>query len=327
MDSELNHQLPILGLVCITASNQVRFKTTTRKRLLQLPLAEQEQVLRQLYAENLRRLGVAIEFCHQENIGLYRMISGLFPFADDTVGEAILTEFTDALKAVGQRAKDLGIRLVLHPDQFVVLNSDRPEVIENSIKILTTHARIMDLLGLPRSPWALMNIHGGKGDRAERLIQVIRDLPETIRSRLTLENDEYTYRASDLVEICHAAGVPLVFDAHHHVIHEHLQTYEDSSVPEMLAAARTTWSVPAWQLVHISNGNRSFNDSHHSDYITLMPSCYRQVGWIEVEAKLKEQAIAKLRQEWLYGAPDAMVDWGPAAQAEAIEPAVGSART
>ncbi|HEY9698944.1 MAG TPA: UV DNA damage repair endonuclease UvsE [Trichocoleus sp.] len=319
MDSESNHQCPILGLVCITASNEVRFKTTTRKRLLQLPIPEQERVLRQLYAENLRRLGIAIEFCDQENIRLYRMISGLFPFADDTIGEAILSEFAAELQAIGQRAKTLEIRLVFHPDQFVVLNSDRPEVIENSIKILNTHARIMDLLELPRSPWALMNIHGGKGGRAERLIQVIRDLPEAVRSRLTLENDEYTYRAVDLVEICKAAGIPLVFDAHHHIIHEHLDTYEDSSVLEMLEAARTTWAVPDWQLVHISNGNRSFNDSHHSDYITIMPSSYRQVGWIEVEAKLKEQAIKKLREEWLYGAPDAMVYLSPAEQSTDTE--------
>jgi UV DNA damage endonuclease len=310
--------LPKLGLVCITASDAVRYKTTTRKRLLQLEPPEQQQVLRTLYAENLRRLGLAIDFCDAHDIRLYRLSSATFPFADDSVGEDILSEFADGLQQVGDRALALGIRLVLHPDQFVVLNSDRPEVIENSIKILKTHARVFDLLGLPQSPWALMNIHGGKGDQANRLIQVIRDLPDNIRCRLTLENDEYTYGAEEILAICEAAAVPMVFDAHHHIIHEHLETYEDPSVSRMLAAARTTWSNPDWQLVHISNGCESFGDQRHSDVITLMPSSYRTVPWIEVEAKQKEVAIEKLRQEWLFAGSDAMVQPAPKAE-EAVQ--------
>jgi UV DNA damage endonuclease len=128
---------------------------------------------------------------------------------------SLLTELAPGLQAVDTRAQALGIRLVLHPDQFVVLSSDRPDVIQNSIKILATHARIMDLLGLPQSAWAAMNIHGGKGDRAERLVGVIRELPDTIRHRLTLENDEYTYSGEEILWVCQAAGIPLVFDAHH----------------------------------------------------------------------------------------------------------------
>ncbi|WAL60712.1 UV DNA damage repair endonuclease UvsE [Thermocoleostomius sinensis A174] len=290
---------PKLGLVCITASKAVRFRTVTRKRLLQFSLAEQEQLLRNLYRDNLDRLRLAINFCASEGIQLYRLSSALFPFADDALGAAVLSEFADTMQQVGQLAHDQAIRLVLHPDQFVVLNSDRPEVIENSIKILAAHARSFDLLGLPQSSWALMNIHGGKGDRVDRLVSVIRNLPDNIRSRLTLENDEHAYSARQILEICHAAEIPMVFDAHHHVIHEQLETYEDPTVAEMVTAARSTWTVPDWQLVHISNGNESFLDPRHSDFITLMPSSYWQVSWIEVEAKQKELAIAKLRKEWL----------------------------
>jgi UV DNA damage endonuclease len=261
-------------------------------------------MLRELYTANLQRLNTGLDFCSTSNIRLYRMPSAVFPFADEPVGAAVLTEFREALQTTGDRATSLGIRLVIHPDQFVVLSSDKPEVIENSIKILTTHAWIMDLLGQPRSPWAMMEIHGGKSDRAERLVQVIRNLPDPIRSRLALENDEYAYSASEILEVCRAAAVPMVFDAHHHVIHEKLESYEHPSVAEMLLAARTTWPVPEWQLVHISNGRESFADPHHSDLITVMPSSYHQVSWIEIEAKLKEQAIAKLRQDWLGAAAE-----------------------
>ncbi|MDX2097990.1 MAG: UV DNA damage repair endonuclease UvsE [Leptolyngbyaceae cyanobacterium bins.59] len=291
--------LPQLGLVCITASNRVRFKTITRKRLLQLNSAEQQRVLGDLYRENLKRLAGAIDFCAEQGIRLYRITSALFPFADDSVGEEVLAVLQPQVQAVGRQALELGIRLVIHPDQFVVLNSDNPEVIQNSIKILKTLAWILDLLEQPQSAWTVMNIHGGKGDRAERLIQTIRELPDNIRTRLTLENDEYTYSAAEIVEICRAAGIAMVFDAHHHVIHEKVESYNHPSVAEMVAAARTTWPVPEWQLVHISNGSESFSDPRHSDLITLMPDAYRDVAWIEIEAKLKEQAIDKLRLEWM----------------------------
>ncbi|TAE14265.1 MAG: UV DNA damage repair endonuclease UvsE [Oscillatoriales cyanobacterium] len=295
----LSQKQPELGLVCITTSDAVRFRTVTRKRLLQLTEIEQEKVLRELYADNLKRLDKALDFCYANGIKLYRMTSALFPFADIDLGETVLDSMNEELRRVGDRAIDLNIRLVFHPDQFVVLSSDKPDVVKNSIKILATHALIMDKLGQPRSPWALMNIHGGKGDRTSQLKSVIRDLPESIRSRLTFENDEYAYSSSELLDVCLDTGVAMVFDAHHHVIHEHLESYNDPNVAEMLAAARTSWPVPEWQLVHISNGKEFFADPRHSDLIVDMPNSYYDAPWIEVEAKFKELAIDKLRAEWL----------------------------
>jgi UV DNA damage endonuclease len=290
---------PQLGLVCVTASDAVRYRAMTRKRLLQLERDEQKSALRGLYADNLSRLDKAIDYCHAHGIRLYRLTSALFPFADDPIGEDVLEEFREAIGAKGQRALDLGIRLVLHPDQFVVLSSDSPRVVENSIKILKTHARVMDMLTQPRSSWAVIQIHGGKSGRAEQLVRVIQHLPEAIRSRLALENDEYSYSASEILEVCRAASVPMVFDAHHHVVHEKLDSYEDPSIAEILRAARETWPVPEWQLVHISNGREFFNDRNHSDLISVMPSAYRNAPWIEVEAKQKELAIEKLKNESL----------------------------
>lgn len=299
-DTRLNHkERPELGLVCITISDEVRFRTVTRKRLLQFELSEQKRMLRDLYADNLARLGKAIEFCRSQSIKLYRLTSALFPFADDPAGTDVLDEFSEGLQQAGVRARALGLRLVLHPDQFVVLNSDSPHVIENSIKILETHARILDLLAQPRSSWTVMNVHGGKSDRAERLVSNIKNLPEPVRSRLALENDEHCYGASEILDICRAAGVPMVFDAHHHVCRERLTSYNDSSIAELVAAARSTWPVPEWQLTHISNGREFFNDPRHSDLITEMPDSFRAVPWIEIEAKHKEIAIQKLQAEWL----------------------------
>ncbi|WP_017318311.1 UV DNA damage repair endonuclease UvsE [Mastigocladopsis repens] len=287
---------PHLGLVCITFSKEVRFRTITRTRYLQLPEEQRETALKVLYRENLQRLDLALTFCVRNSIRLYRMPSGLFPMSDleDEIGATVLEKMSADLAKIGQRAERLGIRMVLHPDQYVVLSSDSPHVVTTSLKILDRHARTLDLLGLPRSSWSLMNIHGGKSQRADQLVGVISELPENIKSRLTLENDEHAYSASEILQVCQRAEIPLVFDAHHHICHENLDSYDHPSVAEMLYAARETWANPDWQLVHISNGEEAFGDRKHSDLITAMPNVYREVPWIEVEAKHKEEAIARI---------------------------------
>jgi UV DNA damage endonuclease len=290
-----------LGLVCITFSSDVRFKTITRTRYLQLTDNLKARTLEELYRENLRRLHIGLEFCHKRGINLYRMSSGLFPLSDweDNIGATILENMGAELARVGQKATKLGIRVVLHPDQYVVLSSDSPSIVESSIKILAGHARTFDLMGLPQSPWALMNIHGGKSQRADNLVNVVLQLPDNIKKRLTFENDENAYSSSEILDVCQRTGVPMVFDAHHHICHENLDSYDDKSVVEMFYAARETWENPDWQLVHISNGEEAFNDRKHSDLINFMPEVYREAPWIEVEAKHKEDAIQHLREWWL----------------------------
>ncbi|MGV3741396.1 MAG: UV damage endonuclease UvsE [Burkholderiaceae bacterium] len=283
------------GLVCITHSDEVRYRTITRKRLLQCTVEEQRILLCKLYEENIRRLRAALAFCEKEGIALYRIPSSIFPFSDEEVGRDILNRFACDLGHLGADAIRNEIRLVMHPDQFVVLNSESANVVLNSIKILGMHAMIMDLLRQPRTSWALIEIHGGKSGRAAQLVECIGRLPDSIRLRLGLENDEYAYGADEIHAICMQSGVPMVFDAHHHVVKEKLSSYEDPSIEQMLLKARETWSDPAHQLVHISNGRTAFTDRQHSDFIDVLPSAYEYAPWIEIEAKSKELAIRKLR--------------------------------
>jgi UV DNA damage endonuclease len=294
---------PELGLVCITADKKVRFRTMTRTRYLQLSLSQRETALKEIYQHNLQRLHDALSFCKENKIRLYRMTSALFPLNDmeDEIGANLLEEMSPDLEKIGQKAQSLHIRMVLHPDQYVVLSSDSPEIVQTSIKILARHALTLDLLGLPRSPWSLMNIHGGKSQRSEQLIKVISELPANIKNRLTLENDEYAYSADEILAVCQQTNIPMVFDAHHHICHEKLDSYNHPSVDAMFYAARETWTQPDWQLVHISNGEQAFNDRKHSDLITAMPNIYHQAPWIEIEAKQKEVAISHLRSWWLMG--------------------------
>ena len=290
--------MPHLGLVCITVSKDIRYRTVTRTRLHAQSPDAQAKILEDIYRDNLQTFDGALRYCGQNGISLYRIPSSIFPFADTPEGLAILQTLSASLARSGKRALEAGIRLVMHPDQFVVLSSDSADVVANSVRILHMHADIMDLLGQPRSPWALLEIHGGKANRADALVKCIATLPDAIRCRLGLENDEYSYSADEIHAICLRSGVPMVFDAHHHVVHEDLPSYDHPSVAEMLGKARETWAEPAHQLVHISNGRSGFNDRQHADLIDTMPSCYAGAPWIEIEAKSKEEAIDGLRP-WL----------------------------
>jgi UV DNA damage endonuclease len=182
---------PQLGLVCVTTSKEVRYRTITRKRLLEQSLQSQRQLLDAIYRDNIATFNTAMRFCERERISLYRIPSSIFPFADEDIGRERLQILAGELARCGAFATALSVRLVMHPDQFVVLNSDSDDVIANSIKVLQMHADIMDLLGQPRSPWALLEIHGGKSGRADELVERIATLPDAIRCRLALENDEY----------------------------------------------------------------------------------------------------------------------------------------
>jgi UV DNA damage endonuclease len=286
---------PELGLVCITSSKDIRYRTVTRKRLLEHSDAGQRKLLEDIYRDNIQTLDGALTWCQREGVRLYRLPSSIFPFFDEDVGREVMRDLAPALARTGERAARQCLRLVMHPDQFVVLSSDSEDVVANSVKILQMHADLMDLLGQPRSPWALLEIHGGKANRSDALVARIAELPDAIRLRLGLENDEYAYSAAEIHEVCVRSGVPMVFDAHHHIVHENLPSYDDPSVAEMLARARATWPDPAQQLVHISNGRSGFNDRQHSDLIGTMPASYAEAPWIEIEAKLKEEAIAGLR--------------------------------
>jgi UV DNA damage endonuclease len=296
--SIIQSSMPALGLVCVTSSEEIRYRTVTRKRLLTLSDRERQQVLHELYESNIEVLRRALHFCEAQRLTLYRLSSSLFPFSDEPYGARVLERFHEPLHDIGRLARTLAIRLVMHPDQYVVLSSDSESVIGNSIKILTAQARVLDALDQPRTAWAALQLHGGKAGRARKLIETIKTLEESIRLRLALENDEYAFSAQEILEICTEARLPMVFDAHHHLVHEQLDSYEHPSMRHFVEAAARTWPRPEWQLVHISNGRTAFADSSHSDFIQVLPSAYWQAPYIEVEAKAKEQAIARIRKLW-----------------------------
>jgi UV DNA damage endonuclease len=263
-----------------------------------------DEYIIELYKENIDSHIRLIRKLKDNNIRSFRISSGLLPLFEFCRNLAENTpEVTCRLQALGSLFRSAGIRVTTHPGQFVVLSSDRDTVIESSIRELEYHAWVFDQMGLSRTPYNAINIHGGKGDRLSRLIDTCKSLPDSVRSRLTLENDEKCYNTGELLKVHEATGIPVVFDSHHHGFNTGGLNPEDAS-----RIASNTWG-DIKPLQHLSNSpdgseGGSFNDRRaHSDYIYHIPeyqlkAIREDTVDVDIEAKAKNLAIFKLRQDF-----------------------------
>lgn len=235
----------------------------------------------------------------QNGFHLYRMSSDMFPW----MSEYEITDLPDyssireQLARIGAKISRNGLRFTFHPGPFNVLASPDPGVVSKTIKELRQHAQIMDLLGLPRSPFSKINIHigGAYGDRVaamQRFIRNFRLLPEEVASRLTVENDDKAnmFSVADLITVHEETGVPIVFDFHHHIFRS-----SDLTTKEALQIAMDTWPRHITPVVHYSNSRKRYEDAtsadtSHADYLYERINLYGRSVDIMLEAKAKEKA-------------------------------------
>ena len=154
------------------------------------------------------------------------MSSNMFPWMSEYEFKDLpdYTEICELLTAVGKLAMDNNQRLSFHPGQFCVLASPNEKVVLNAINELDKTAQILDLMGLPKSPAAKINIHvgGAYGDKKSALERFCKNYLRTsasVQSKLTVENDDKAsmYSVKDLYEgVYKVVGIPIVFDYHHH---------------------------------------------------------------------------------------------------------------
>lgn len=294
--------MPRLGLCCVFKEEPIRFRTTTAKYLLGMGREAELAKVGGLCLENAAALAAAIEYCAGHGIGCFRINSQILPVkthpeagydvAELPNGEAVRTAF----RTCGERAREAGVRLTFHPDQFVLLNSPRAEVVASSLADLAYHAEVAEWVGAD-----VVNIHAGGvyGDKAEslgRLVQAIDRLPASIRSTLTLENDDRSYTPADLLPVCRATGVPLVYDVHHHRC-----LGDGLAVEAATEAALATWDREP--LFHVSSPKGGWGNGDpkpHHDFLDPadVPECWRELdATVEIEAKAKEVAIRRLAGE------------------------------
>lgn len=299
-----------LGLCCMFRDQPIKFVTTTATAIGRMKRPDALKKLSRLCLENADALMASLQYCADNGIGCFRINSQILPIrthptcgyevADLPDGDEIILRF----KACGTFVRKHKLRTCFHPDQFVVLNSQRPDVVEKSVQELEYQAEVAEWVEAD-----VINIHGGGayGDKQTALADFARNLDRLssrVRRRLTVENDDKIYTPADLLPICRTTGIPLVYDVHHHRCHP-----DDLSIEQATKKALATWSREP--MFHISSPIEGWNGpkpERHHDFIDVndFPECWRRKRiTVEIEAKAKEVAVEKLRTELKSREPEA----------------------
>ncbi len=291
-----------LGLCCMFRDEPIKFVTTTATAIAKVNRPAALEKLSRLCLDNANALFVALEFCAKNGIGCFRVNSQILPIKTHPlngydVGDLpACDEIIGRFKECGAFAKTNKLRTCFHPDQFVVLNSKRKDVVEKSLLELEYQAEVAEWIGAD-----VINIHGGGafGDKVQALSDFARclnRLSPRVRTRLTVENDDKIFTPLDLFPICKTTGIPLVYDVHHHRCNPDGLTVEQAT-----KKALATWDREP--MFHLSSPLEDWDGpkpERHHDFIDVndFPECWRRKKiTIEVEAKAKEVAITKLRND------------------------------
>ena len=260
----------------------------------------------ELTLANVKDLDRIIDWNILNGYTFFRVSSDLAPWKSEYDWDMLkdLKEIKTYLRSAGVKAKTHKVRLTSHPGPFNVLTSPHEHVVENCIADLTAHGDVFDMMDLSRTPYNKINIHigGAYGDKEaamERFCKNFERLPNSVKSRLTVENDDKAtmYSVKDLYDgVYKRIGIPIVFDYHHHRFCTGELSEEDA-----LALAISTWGsvVP---VVHYSESRNieqkddKIRPQAHSDYVYDFIDTYGNTVDIMVEAKAKELAVQKYKE-------------------------------
>ena len=281
--------------------------TTSRSMIKRTFLSKGVDYASELALSNAMDLDKIIDWNILNGYNFFRITSGFAPWKSEYEWEDLKDIFRikTHLRSAGIKAKTHNLRITSHPGPFNVLTSPHPHVVDNCVKDLTMHGDVFDMLGLTRTPYNKINIHigGAYGDKEsamERFCKSFERLPDSVKTRLTVENDDKAsmYSVKDLYEgVYKRIGIPIVFDYHHHKF-----CTGDLSEQQALEMAISTWPEGITPATHYSESRRDEQKDEtirvqaHSDYVYDKIETYGNEIDVMVEAKHKELAVQKYKE-------------------------------
>jgi UV DNA damage endonuclease len=226
--------------------------------------------LQETVRQNLDCLLRILQYNRDHDLLFFRIGSQLVPFASHPVNQFDWQEyFAPRFQAIGRFAMEHEMRLSMHPDQFILINSPDEGVFERSVAELRYHVQVLDLMGLPPSAKVMIHVGGVYEDRQaslQRFITRYSLLEPAIRKRLAIENDDVSYPFADCLTLHQATGVPVVFDCFHHSI-----LNQGESVAEVMPSFVATWEAQDGPpLSHYSSQQPDERTGKHADTIDLV---------------------------------------------------------
>ncbi|CAA9434075.1 MAG: UV damage repair endonuclease [uncultured Rubrobacteraceae bacterium] len=267
-------------------------------RSLRLANLQDTEKVRALVRENIAGLETILEWNAAHGIPLFRMGQALIPFASHPEFPYDWErEHEDELRRAGRRARELGIRLSMHPGQYIQPGSPKPDVAQRSLIELRYVARILNLIG---SSDSVLVLHMGgaytdKPGASERFIEVMRREGDVLRY-LALENDERVWAVPEIVTTSVALGIPTITDAFHHGLNP-----AGLTLGEALDLSLPTWERRETRpKLHLSSQDPEKQPGAHAysvdlaDWNRLVDALGEREADVMVEAKGKEHALVPL---------------------------------
>ena len=242
-----------IGYPCINHS--IGKKTVSTFRLSSYT----EEKFIQCVNYNLATLVEILKFNIANNFMFFRISSDMIPFASHPICKFDWKEhFKSNIIKIGQLIKDHNIRISMHPDQFVLINSKSQEIVINSIRELEYHTDLLDLMKLDYSAKVQIHIGGVYGDKEKAKKQFISNyknlLSANIKKRLVIENDDHLYNLKDCIDIHEYIGIPILFDVFHHICF-------NNNLPLHIALqlSNNTWNHSKDGIMMIDYSNQELN--------------------------------------------------------------------
>ena len=295
-----------IGYACVNT------QLPSASRTLRLANVSDER-LRELVTANLDALEAILRWNIEHDLRVFRLSSETVPFGSHPANTLHWwEELAERFAQVGRLMHDGGMSISTHPGQYTVLGSPKEDFLANSVAEVEYHARLLAAFGLDASHKIVVHAGGVYGDAdaaARRFAGGFGRLPEDAAERLALENDE-RWALAEVLPLAHRLGVPVVFDAFHHMLRPSLP---ELGTRDAVVVAGETWEAgDGRQEVHFSTQAPGRRPGAHSDTIDLdaFARFADEVGDLELDCVLEvkdKERSALLAQELLaarVGEPD-----------------------
>lgn len=216
-----------IGYPCINLTIRNQYPSTFRLK------SYSEKRFTETVKNNLNHLLSILNFNKRNNIHFFRISSDIIPFASHPICDIDWSEtFRVELKKIGDFISKNNIRVSMHPDQFVILNSKSEDIIQNSIRELQYHCKLLNSMRLPNSVKIQIHVGGVYGDKNKAKRDFSNNfnklLEKNLQRRLVIENDDRSYSLQDCLDINSETGVPIVFDTFHHECLNNGETFQQA---------------------------------------------------------------------------------------------------